>query len=225
MGKRGPKPKGKVKIKWSTNFAYAIGLLVTDGNLSPDGRHIAFVSKEIDQIDNFMKCLCLTVKIGKTISGYDGSFSHKVQFGDVLFYKFLESIGLHAKKSKTIGTVSIPPRYFFDFLRGCFDGDGTFYSYWDSRWRSSFMFYLEFISASKKHIDWLREELNSRLNVVGHITKDGRGITYQLKYAKKEALEIINNMYYDRKVMCLSRKRLKIQMALKINHKQQQTYS
>jgi hypothetical protein len=28
MGKRGQKPKGKIKIKWSANFAYAIGLLI-----------------------------------------------------------------------------------------------------------------------------------------------------------------------------------------------------
>ncbi|MFA6077077.1 MAG: hypothetical protein WC735_03305 [Candidatus Paceibacterota bacterium] len=224
MGKRGPKPKGKVKIKWSENFAYAIGLLTTDGNLSPDNRHIAFVSKEIEQINNFMKCFNLDVKIGKAISGYDGNLSHKVQFGDVLLYRFLESIGLYAKKSKTIGKVLMPPKYFFDFLRGCFDGDGTFYSYWDKRWRSSFMFYLEFISASKKHIDWLREELKCRLNIYGHITKDGKGSTFQLKYAKKEALEIIKRMYYDKKVMCLSRKRLKIEKALKINYKQQQTY-
>ncbi len=224
MGKRGPKPKGKVKIKWSVNFAYAIGLLVTDGNLSSNGRHIIFTSKESDQIYNFMNCLHLKVKIGKTISGYDGNFSHRVQFGDVIFYKFLESIGLHAKKSKTIGKVLIPEEYFFDFLRGCFDGDGTFYSYWDKRWKSSFMFYLEFISASKKHIDWLRKKLKDKLNVWGHIGKDGESSTFQLKYAKKEALEIIMKMYYDKKVMCLERKRLKIYKALKINHKQQQTY-
>jgi len=225
MGKRGPKPKGKVKIKWSANFAYAIGLLATDGNLSPDRRHIAFVSKEIEQICNFMNCFGLDVKIGKTISGYDGNISHKVQFGDVLFYQFLESIGLYAKKSKTIGKVLIPPKYFFDFLRGCADGDGTFYSYWDKRWRSSFMFYLEFTSASKKHIDWLRGELACKLKVRGHISKDGRSITFQLKYAKREALEIIKNMYYDEQVICLSRKRLKIRKALAVNDKQQRTYS
>ena len=110
-------------------------------------------------------------------------------------------------------------------MRGCFDGDGTFYSYWDKRWRSSFMFYIEFISASKKHIDWLRTELKEKLDVLGHIGKDGRNSTYQLKYAKKEALEIIKKIYYDKKVVCLSRKRLKIEKALKINHKQQQIYS
>ena len=57
MGKRGQTPQGKVDIRWSANFAYAIGLLVTDGNLSSDGRHIIFVSKDMEQINNFLKCL------------------------------------------------------------------------------------------------------------------------------------------------------------------------
>jgi hypothetical protein len=223
MGKRGPKPIGKVKIKWSAHFAYAIGLLATDGNLSSDGRHISIVSKDIEQINNFLKCFDINVITRKAISGA-GNIYNRVQFSDVLFYRFLESIGLHMKKSKTISKILIPEEYFFDFLRGCFDGDGCFYSYWDPRWRSSFMFYIEFVSASEKHINWLRNELKERLNVWGHISKDGRKITFQLKYAKKEALEIIKKMYYDKKVICLSRKRVKIEKALKINSKQQQTY-
>ncbi len=224
MGKRGLKPQERVEIKWSANFAYAIGLLVTDGNLSSDGRHITFVSKDIEQINNFLKCLKISVKIGKTISGYDGNFSHRVQFGDVIFYKFLESIGIKAKKSKTIENILIKEKYFFDYLRGCLDGDGTFYSYWDKRWRSSHMFYLEFVSASKKHIDWLQEELNKKLRVFGHIVLSGKKNTYQLKYAKREALVIIEKMYYNPNVVCLSRKRLKIETALQIEEKQQKEY-
>lgn len=46
------KPKGKVKIEWNENFAYAIGLIVTDGSLSIDGRHINFTSKDLEQIQN-----------------------------------------------------------------------------------------------------------------------------------------------------------------------------
>jgi hypothetical protein len=149
----------------------------------------------------------------------------RIQFKNRFFYDFLLSIGLTPKKSLTMGVLDIPDKYFFDFLRGCFDGDGSFYSYWDKRWRSSFMFYIEFISASKKHIDWLRKELKDRLNIFGHMVKDGKNSTYQLKYAKKESLEIIKKIYYDREVICLTRKRLKIEKALKINHKQQQTYS
>ena len=215
------KPKNKVEIKWSSSFAYAIGLLATDGNLSPDGRHINFTSKDKELIQSFCRCLGVKNRIGKKARGYGKEKKYfVVQFGDVSFYHFLISIGITPKKSKTIGELKIPDAYFFDFLRGHHDGDGTFYSYWDPRWRSSFMFYNEFISASKKHIDWLRRQLARFLDIKGHITKDSKGSTYQLKYAKVESLKLLPKLYYDRTVVCLSRKRRKIERALKVAGKQ-----
>lgn len=126
MGERGPKPKNKVKIEWSPDFAYALGLLATDGSLSNDGRHLNFTSQDKEQLLNFTKCLGIKVKIGNKISGYTGKQSTHIQFGDVNFYKFLLSIGFMPAKTKIISKIKIPKKYFFDFLRGHFDGDGTF---------------------------------------------------------------------------------------------------
>ena len=213
------KPLGKVKIKWSSEFAYALGLLATDGNLSPDGRHFDFTSKDKEQLRNFMKCLGIKVKIGYKISGYTGKKSPHIQFGDVNFYRFLLDIGFMPKKSKIISEIKIPNKYFFDFLRGHLDGDGTFFSYWDPRWKSSFMFYTVFISASKRHIDWIRNELFELLKIKGHIARDSKKSTYQLKYAKAESLKLLPKIYYNSGIVCLSRKRLKIEKALKIEGK------
>lgn len=225
MGKRGPKPQGNVKIKWSANFAYAIGLMVTDGCLYNDGRHMSLTSKDSEQAEQFKLCLGLDVKTGLKANGASKKKKYyHVQFGDVLFYKFLLSIGLTPAKSKTIGRVVVPDEYFFDYVRGCFDGDGCFYSYWDPRWRSSHMFYVEFVSASKKHIDWLQNKLYESADIKGHVVTDGKKATLQLKYAKKEALVLIKKMYYNRDVVCLSRKKSKIQKALKIEGKQQKQY-
>lgn len=212
-------------MKWRPELAYATGLMVTDGNLSSNRRHLTFVSKDMEQIKNFMECLGLKVKIGETISGYTGRPTHRVQFGDVEFYAFLISIGLMPAKSKIIREVQIPPEYFWDYLRGAFDGDGCFYSYWDPRWRSSHMYYLTFASASKGHISWLREEIYKFLGINGHISKSKhKGSIYSLRYAKKEALVIIKKMYYNRRVVCLSRKKKKIEKALAIEKKQQKLY-
>ena len=76
-----------------------------------------------------------------------------VQFKNVLFYEFFISTGLTPRKSKTLGALKIPEKLFWDFLRGAYDGDGSSYAYWDKRWRSSFMFYTCFVSASKVHIN------------------------------------------------------------------------
>jgi len=217
MGTRGPIPRHKVKIKWSPNFAYAVGLITTDGNLSPDRRHINFTSKDLEQMNNFQKALGISYSIGRKSNG--ASIEKKyfvIQFSDVFFYSFLEQIGLHRNKSKTLGPVSIPSKYFFHFLRGCFDGDGTFYSYWDPRWRSSFMFYISFSSASEKFILWLRCEIKKLVKVSGHITKDSKKSTLQLKYAKREGLKILQKIYSSPLVLCLSRKRLKVITALGI---------
>lgn len=214
------KPLNKVKIKWSPEFAYAIGLIVTDGNLSPDGRHIIFTSKDLELAVHFKKCLNLQNIIGKKSNGSQKEKKYfVVQFGDVNFYKFLVIIGLMPNKTKIIGSIKIPKKYFFDFLRGNLDGDGSFYSYWDPRWKSSFMFYTTFVSASKNYIDWLRESIKRFLKIKGHITLDGRGSTYQLKYAKSESLKLLPKIYYDNIVICLSRKRLKIEKALKMESK------
>lgn len=223
MGKRGPQPKKIINEKWSSNLAYAIGLIATDGCLSSDGLLIDLTSKDKEQLLNFCKCVDVNFKIGSKWN-LKGDKCLRIQFKNRVFYNFLLSIGLTPQKSLTMGKLKIPDKYFFDFLRGCFDGDGCFYSYWDKRWRSSHMFYLEFVSASRKHIDWLREKLKVKANVWGHISKDGKGSTFQLKYAKKEAIEIIKKMYYNPSVISLSRKRIKIKKALGIEEKQQKVY-
>lgn len=199
MGKRGPQPKGKVLLEWSSNFAYAIGLIASDGCLYDDGRHVCLVSKDREQIDNFQKALSIDENVA----------SSRVQFSDVLFWQFLNSIGLTPNKSKTITRVDIPDLYFFDFVRGLFDGDGSIHSYYDKRWKNSFMFYLSFTSASKVFIDWLQTEMGVRLNIKGCVTNSEGASWYQLKYAKKETQILVSNMYKEDSI-CLSRKKLKI---------------
>ncbi len=216
MGKRGPKPKGKVKLKWSPQFAYGIGLLVSDGNLSPNGRHIVFTSKDIEMIQLFQESLGITIHIGRKASTVGGDKSYYVtQFSDVLFYQFLLKIGLMPNKSKIIGKIEIPDEYFFSFLRGSFDGDGCTYSYFDPRWKSSFMFYTTFVSASREHIEWLRKEIYKRLSISGHVTGDGKKTVLQLKYAKADSLKLLRAMYSTKNSLYLSRKRLKIDEMLR----------
>ena len=210
------KRKNNIKIKWSKEMAYAIGLLATDGSLSSDGRHFDFTSKDLEQINNFMKCLGLWNKIGRKKSGSSENLCFCVQFGSVKLYQFLLGIGLGPAKSKNIGELDIPDVHFFDFIRGEFDGDGCFYSYFDPRWKSSFMFYTVFISASYEHIKWLRKKINKFLGIKGHITHDGKRITYQLKYAKKESIKILKKIYLKKEDMYLKRKYLKVRRALAI---------
>lgn len=129
-----------------------------------------------------------------------------------MFYRFLEKIGLMKRKSKIIAKICVPDKYFTDFLRGLFDGDGSFYSYFDPRWKSSFMFYTVFCSASPKHIMWLRDKIQNSFGIKGHISKSPS--YQQLKYAKSESLILIKHLYKNKDGLRLERKYLKISRAL-----------
>jgi hypothetical protein len=210
------KPKGKIKIRWSPEFAYAIGLLVTDGNLSKDGRHIEFTSKDAELLKHFLHSLKIQSKIRKKTRWTEKIKKYyRVQISDVLFYRFLKTIGLMPNKSHRIGAVDVPDKFFFDFLRGHFDGDGSFYAYYDPRWNSSYLFYTVFTSASPQHIYWLRKKIAGLADISGHVSKAKKQSVYQLRYGKKESLVILDRMYSHKKI-CLTRKRLKISKALSI---------
>lgn len=224
IAKKGPKPKQIIDTTWRSELAYTVGLIATDGCLSSSGLLIDLTSKDREQLLNFSKCLGRDFTIGTKLNG-TGHECLRIQFKNRLFYDFLLSVGLTPKKSLTMGEIFVPGEYFFDFLRGCFDGDGTFYSYWDPRWRSSHMFYVAFASGSRAHIEWLQYEIEKRAGVRGHIAEGITSSALQLRYAKKESLEIINKMYYNPDVICLSRKKIKIEKALAIEHEQQLRYS
>lgn len=212
---RGPKPKKIINDKWSSELSYAVGLIVADGCLCNDGLLIDFTSKDKDQIINYLKCLNLNKKIG--LKRNNKSVCFRVQFKNKIFYNFLLSIGLTSKKSLTIKKILVPDAYFYDFLRGYFDGDGCSYSYKDKRWKSSFMFYISFSSGSMDFLEWIHLKLNCLIGAKGHISINKvKKNNIQLKYSKHEAIKVLRKIYYKEDVICLKRKKLKIINSLDI---------
>lgn len=216
--KCGSKPKGNVSHLWSPELAYAIGLLAADGCIYKDMRHINLTSKDVEQIKNFKKALGLKNKIGrKSRGGSKEKNYYQIQFGDVLFVNFLMEIGLTPAKSLTISHVSTPDKFFPDFLRGLFDGDGCSYSFYDSVWKNSYRFYIGFASSSLIFLKWLQKNICEKFGITGHISKNSKHPSHlQLKYSKHSAILLAHKMYYSDKVLCLKRKRVKITKTLKI---------
>lgn len=210
--------RNNIDTRWNSEFAYVVGLITTDGSLSKDGRHIVLVSKDKDQIQNFAKILNLKNRIGLKASTYTGKkIYHQIQFSNVKLYRFLVNIGLGPNKTKSIGILNIPDRYFRDFLRGHLDGDGYTYSYWDKRWKKSYMIYTIFLSSRKEHLDWLYHSIERKLEISGRITK--QKTVFRLVYAKNDSLKLLKHIYYRANLPCLKRKRLKVLKALGIIEK------
>lgn len=201
------KPKGK-PVKWSSKVAYAVGLITTDGNLSPDGRHINLTSKDKEQVDNFKFCLGLKNKIGRKSRGGDREKKYYVlQFGDVIFYRWLVDLGLMPNKSKIVGALKIPNEHFFHFLRGCLDGDGCIRKYQDKVFPNSQRLYVTFNCASFKHLQWLQKTIKNLSNLNGRLRGDRKnGVMYVLVFARKESLKLLPLIYPNENVPRLIRK-------------------
>lgn len=192
-------------VRWSHNLAYAIGLLTTDGCLSKDGRHIDFTSKDIELIKTFKCCLKLNNKIAEKISGLGNKCLH-IQFGDVRLYEFLLNIGLMPHKSKIIGQMNIPDKYFFDFLRGHLDGDGHISVYKDPIYPNSQRLYVRFACASLKHLQWIQEQIQLFIKIKGNIQQGTKGY-FELRYPKAKSKILLNAIYYKKYLPSLERKR------------------
>ncbi|MFC1807551.1 hypothetical protein ACFL0T_04205 [Candidatus Omnitrophota bacterium] len=190
---------------WSNDIAYIVGLITTDGNLSSDGRHIDFTSKDIELINTFKQCMSLNNKIGYKQCGYRKIKCPRIQFGNIKFYNWLISIGLSTKKSKTLESLRIPKKYMSDFLRGHIDGDGSVRAYQDKVYKNSERLYTIFNSASLKHLNWIHESISSLYALNGKLRSGTR--IWQLVYAKKESILLLNKLYYNKDVPCLKRKR------------------
>lgn len=192
-------------INWSADLAYVVGLITTDGNLSKDGRHFDFTSNDIDLIVTLKKILGLNNRISKKRSGFTHKLSaNHIQFGNVILYRWLCSIGLLPNKSKKLGPLKLPDEFFFDFIRGHIDGDRSIKKYYDPVYPKSLRLYISLMSASLPHLIWIKEKLNKMLQLKGFF-RYHRG-AYTLTYCKKDSIKLLTSIYHRKNLPALKRK-------------------
>lgn len=108
------------KVFWSKNLAYVVGLIASDGCLQRgDVKRISIASSDHDHLKVIQSLLPHSKLYGPNKGCYQVSVTWP------RLYDLLIDIGLHPKKSLSLGPLSIPNHLFFDFIRGVIDGDGS----------------------------------------------------------------------------------------------------
>ena len=213
---RGPFVDRDRNFVWSPELAYAVGLIATDGNLSPDGRHITVTSKDRDLLETLRDCLSITTSI---TASFNPRMVYRLAWSDRYFYDCLLSIGLMPAKSLRLGPLTIPDAYLADFMRGCVDGDGSIITYTDryNTVKSEKYIYerlfVVLVSASGPFLDWVQASIMRLTGLHGACFSrepgNGRNTMWTLKFAKYDSIRLLNWMYYTPTLPCLARKRAK----------------
>lgn len=202
-----PRVSKFINVAWTHELAYAIGLLTSDGNLSPDGRHINLTSLD-EEISEYARAIfAIDNKIEKKARG--GSQDKKyfvLQFGSKQFYAFLLAIGLTPAKSKTLGPVTIPRIFFGDFMHGCFDGDGNIHESLHPE-SKEVQLRLRISSASPLFLKWLLAEHRRIWHIKGGwIYHDKKKSVGSLCFGKRDSIDILQHMYRNKAQYYLKRK-------------------
>ncbi len=200
---------------WSPALAYAVGLIVTDGNLSKDGRHLTLTSADRDLLETFCACLGLANRIAPQRGGARAYY--RVQWSDRALFDWLCGIGVTPAKSLCLGALAIPDACFADFVRGCLDGDGTIQIYTDRSGVGKNPAYVytrlsvRFTSVSFPFLEWIHANLVRLLGVAGGVyaakARANRAPCWNLKFAQRDSLRLFAWMYYASDLPCLLRKR------------------
>src|SRR3989344_9450685 len=113
--------------KWSPDMAYVLGFFAADGSMIKKNRGAHFIEftitdrvvlEQIQQVTNSTHRIAERERGGNSKTGYRLQIGSKKWFGD------LTRLGLMQNKSKKLPLPKAPQKYFGDFVRGYFDGDG-----------------------------------------------------------------------------------------------------
>jgi len=115
--------------KWSNEMAYVLGFFMADGYVFTGKRgasYFAIQIKDKDLLINIRFVLGSEHKITKRIHIKDKSIFYRLQIGSNEMCEDLAKLGIKERKTYRLKLpTNIPKKYFGEFVRGYFDGDGN----------------------------------------------------------------------------------------------------
>ena len=210
-----PRARSFLPLEWTSELAYAVGLMATDGCLVDDGRHLSFTSCDRELVETVLQIFnrrgCY--REARTAAGNP---VFRAQFGNARLYRWLMSIGLTPRKSLTLGGIDVPDPHFLPLVRGLLDGDGSIYRRVQRPTRKTYPFYeydrllVYFTSASRSHVDWLDRRLRTVLGICGYVewrkATTARRDFFRLRFGKRDSVRLLAELYADPSAPRLHRK-------------------
>jgi hypothetical protein len=191
------------------NKAYVLGLIISDGCIYKNA--ITFTSKDIELVEILKRELKSEHKLAtynvfdKRTNKYYLRNSLSIPSKEII--NDLNNLGVFSKKSFDCQMPNIPEEYFWHFVRGIFDGDGTIFKATSNK---EGCLYFSIIGSEN-----LLTEIKNKFNLVGISNtkiintdyKSNNGHLIRINYHSFHDVNILKNkIYCDSEDLRLSRK-------------------
>jgi len=210
--------------KWSAEMAYILGFFSADGCLTINPRsshYIEFSCNDKDVLEKIKRALKSDHKIGgrKRVNP-NWKKSYRLQIGSKKMFNDLVKFGFTVNKTETVSLPKIPKKYFADYLRGYFDGDGCInYGYYHYKDRRAKKYHILFrlVCKNKKYLIDLSKQIKNLVDTKGK-NLFAHGNAFGLSYSTKDSLKILN-FIYNKPTIYLTRKFKNSNQAIKNYYK------
>jgi len=183
-------------------MAYVLGYIAADGNISIGKRGNCYLALEgIDKelIGDIKRVLGSGHTITSRRRNVGWNKTYRLQIGSKEMVGDLIKLGLTPNKAKRMCLPSIPKKYFGDFVRGYFDGDGNInyqkYRRTDRNFGFGNHIRVMFVSSSRQMLTRLASRLENDAGLLGAkiIIQDSY---YRLYYYRFTEIRKIYDLFY-----------------------------
>lgn len=196
--------------RWSHDMAYVLGFLYADGNIlvsQKGGYYTSLYSADKILVQKMRKALSSSHHISERVS--PTGVHYRMQIGSKEWFADLLALGMTAAKSQRLVFPAMPSKYFGDFVRGYFDGDGNVWVgvMHKERKTTTLVIFAAFTSGSIDFLRVLLDELSLRGIQGGsvHVLKGGN--YGRLNFSTRDALKLYEIMYNGPHELYLERKK------------------
>ena len=180
---------------WSPAMAWILGLLFSDGNLKKNKPEFRLSQRNQEGLQKVLNLMSSSHTIAvKEKKSYKGVISGKIYSFEVWnkkLYNDLLNLGLIPAKSTEMKFPEVPPKYMNHFIRGLYDGDGSFYI---NRFDGAII--SQYRNGSLDFITAVTDILQKELNIPITIHRNEKFNTYYIKIRQK-IKELAAYLYKD----------------------------
>lgn len=194
-------------------MAYVLGFFAADGCMIRNNRGAHFIEFHVADKDILEKIKNLfnsdnKISTRKTRIGLKTAY--RLQLGSKEMFNDLLALGFVSRKSTVIEMPLIPEKYFKDFVRGYFDGDGNVYAneyQRKGRKYKSTTLLSGFTCGSRIFLKKLHEKLKKIALIKGGTLYEIDGY-YRLYFSVKDSCKLYHFIYNTKDDLFLYRKRV-----------------